>query len=278
MSTLKKIRGFVRSFFPKRMKDYPDWVAPFRGLRGLEVGGPSFAFSSIGFLPLYPVIASLDGCNFSTTTVWEGDIKEGDNFRYEKKTGRQFIADATALPMIKDESYDFLLSCHSLEHLANPIKALKEWRRVLKPGGLLLLIVPHRDATFDHKRPITTLSHLIQDYEQNMGEDDTTHFEEVIALHDIGRDRGVKDLAGFTERTKNNLSNRCVHHHTFNTPGLAKLVDYTGFEILKVSNFKPTHIVVLAKKSTAGSFNNAKMLDQQNPVFQNSMFPSDRLG
>jgi SAM-dependent methyltransferase len=41
-----------------------------------------------------------------------------------------------------DASYDFALASHVLEHLPNPAAALLEWRRVLKPGGRLLLFMP----------------------------------------------------------------------------------------------------------------------------------------
>jgi ubiquinone/menaquinone biosynthesis C-methylase UbiE len=36
-----------------------------------------------------------------------------------------------------------------LEHLPNPLQAVFEIRRVLKPGGQLLLVLPWKDATFD---------------------------------------------------------------------------------------------------------------------------------
>src|SRR5688572_8190471 len=133
---LKKLETTFRLYFPKRMKDRRKYMAYFRGLKGLEVGGPSLALSSKGFLPIYNVISGLDGCNFSANTVWEGHISEGQTFRYDKnKVGRQFIADATDLSVINSGAYDFVLSCHSLEHIANPIKALLEWKRVIRDGG-----------------------------------------------------------------------------------------------------------------------------------------------
>ncbi len=42
-----------------------------------------------------------------------------------------------------DGSQDFVFSSHCLEHLANWQGALLEWRRVLKPGGVLYLYLPH---------------------------------------------------------------------------------------------------------------------------------------
>ena len=53
--------------------------------------------------------------------------------------------DATFMIGVQDETYDFVYSSHCLEHIENPALALKNWFRILKPGGFLLLYVPHRD-------------------------------------------------------------------------------------------------------------------------------------
>jgi SAM-dependent methyltransferase len=275
---LKKLESRFREYFPKRMKDRHEYMAYLKGLKGLEVGGPSRVLSSKGFLPIYNVIASLDGVNFSTNTVWEGNISAGQTFQYDKnKVGRQFIAEATDLSVIGSDTYDFVLSCHSLEHIANPIKAILEWKRVTRNGGYILFVLPHKDRTFDRKRPITTLEHMIEDYERGTGEDDKTHFEDAVKLHDVSMDPGLEDPELLAERTANNFENRCVHHHIFNTPLLLKLVDYTGLQILKASLFTPFNIVVLARKVKDGNIDNRAFLDRENPLFNNSRFPSDRL-
>lgn len=43
------------------------------------------------------------------------------------------------------KSLDFVFSSHCLEHLNRPERALKEWIRVIKPGGILYLYLPHPD-------------------------------------------------------------------------------------------------------------------------------------
>jgi SAM-dependent methyltransferase len=43
------------------------------------------------------------------------------------------------------ETYDFVYSSHCLEHMIDPEVALKNWYRILKPGGYLIIVVPHRD-------------------------------------------------------------------------------------------------------------------------------------
>jgi SAM-dependent methyltransferase len=43
----------------------------------------------------------------------------------------------------KDNEFDVITMFYVLEHLPNPVKYLQEIYRILKPGGLLLLRVPH---------------------------------------------------------------------------------------------------------------------------------------
>jgi SAM-dependent methyltransferase len=52
------------------------------------------------------------------------------------------IADLTALPF-PDGCFDATVNIVTLEHVREPAAALAEMARVLKPGGRLLLIVPH---------------------------------------------------------------------------------------------------------------------------------------
>ncbi|MEI6559833.1 MAG: class I SAM-dependent methyltransferase [Rhodospirillaceae bacterium] len=44
---------------------------------------------------------------------------------------------------VAESSQDFVFSSHCLEHLERWPEALLEWRRVLKPGGVLYLYLPH---------------------------------------------------------------------------------------------------------------------------------------
>jgi len=60
-------------------------------------------------------------------------------------------ADICALPFAND-SYDFILCNHVLEHIPNDATAMKELYRVLKPGGTAILQIPlenDREVTFE---------------------------------------------------------------------------------------------------------------------------------
>lgn len=49
------------------------------------------------------------------------------------------------LSMFAGHSMDFVFSSHLLEHIKDTDKALKEWWRVIKPGGYLILYLPHKN-------------------------------------------------------------------------------------------------------------------------------------
>jgi ubiquinone/menaquinone biosynthesis C-methylase UbiE len=59
----------------------------------------------------------------------------------EMKGVHKMLENATALSF-KDASFDRLIAAHVLEHLPQPHKVLREWVRVLKPAGILSIILP----------------------------------------------------------------------------------------------------------------------------------------
>lgn len=74
-------------------------------------------------------------------------------------------AEADDLPL-PSESEDFVLSSHVVEHCPDLVRALLEWYRVLKPGGILYLITPKRDAApSDRGKPLTSWEHVAGDFD-----------------------------------------------------------------------------------------------------------------
>ncbi len=60
---------------------------------------------------------------------------------------RLFMADICNYPA-EDDSFDAIFFNHVLEHIPDDAAALREARRILKPGGLLVLGVPNEGAAF----------------------------------------------------------------------------------------------------------------------------------
>jgi SAM-dependent methyltransferase len=251
-----------------------------RDKKGIEIGGPSYNFTANGLFPVYPLAGNIDNCNFGGTTIWEGDINEGQTFQFDrnKPAGRQYIVEATSMECIPSASYDFVLSSHVLEHTANPILALSEWIRLLKDQGTLVLLLPHKDATFDHRRPVTTMQHLIADFNAGMTEDDLTHMPEIMALHDLKRDPEAGDLAAFKARSESNFENRCFHQHVFDTLLAVRLVDHMGLQIRAVEAIQPMHILTVAQKTVGGVLpDNSAYIAESAQYHRTSPFSSDHL-
>jgi SAM-dependent methyltransferase len=82
--------------------------------------------------------------------------------------------DGTILPF-PDESQDAIYTSHCLEHISDYKRVIKEWFRVLKTGGYLVIIVPHQylferrhelpSRIRDHKR-FYTPARLLQEIEE----------------------------------------------------------------------------------------------------------------
>ena len=226
--TVKRIIGIrgrllIRRFYPKRWRISKHYQRAFRGMQCLEIGGPSEILGDKGPLPLYSWLAEIDNCNFAEQTIWSSD-----SVIYS----RTFIVEGTALE-IESSSYDGAIACHCLEHIANPIKALREWRRVLRPHGILLLILPHRDHTFDWRRPVTTIEHMKKDYDTDMPESDLTHLDEILSLHDLSRDPRAGTPEQFRDRCLNNTKFRAIHHHVFAPQAAMEILQESGFSVVR---------------------------------------------
>jgi SAM-dependent methyltransferase len=243
----RKVYVFAKGVF-RRAKCYPLVRKHLSGKSGLEIGGPSYVFEIN--LPIYSHIQSLDNCVFAEVTHWEGARASGATFHFDqgKRTGNNFIAEGSTLERIADASYDFVLSSHNLEHIANPIKALQNWNRVLKPCGFLLLVLPDKHRTFDYRRPVTTLEHLRDDYARNMGEDDMTHVEEFVTLWDYKKYPIANSVDEHRQRYRNNFQQRLVHHHVFELKSATHFAKDCGWQVLAAERSRPNHLALFLQK------------------------------
>ena len=95
--------------------------------------------------PILDIGSGVDPLPFTGITRWDYqwtyDEVEG-GIRWKNEPGDR---DAQSLAGLEDESFNTVYASHILEHLPDPVEALRNWWRVLKPSGMLLIMVPHRD-------------------------------------------------------------------------------------------------------------------------------------
>lgn len=92
------------------------------------------------------------------------------------------LTDGEKLTGIDDESQDFVIANHFIEHCQNPIGTIQNFLRVLKRKGILFLTIPDKRFTFDVRRPETTFEHLLRDYREGAEWSRFGHHEEAHRL------------------------------------------------------------------------------------------------
>lgn len=88
------------------------------------------------------------------------------------------IDDAQTLATFADASVDFVIANHVLEHLEDPVGALRNLMRVLRPDGVLFLTLPDARHSFDAGRARTTVEHVLRDHEEGPEASRREHYEE----------------------------------------------------------------------------------------------------
>ena len=217
--------------------------ATLKDLNAIEVGGPSPYFDLRGFLPLYDVLKTCDNAICAPSNVHA--TYPADRSRYLNfLPGKNHLMDASeSLP----NKYQCILSSHVIEHLSNPLKTLELWKRHLIKPGFLLAIVPYKENTFDHRRPNTTFSHLLEDYEANTSETDQTHLNEIRQLHDFSKHNFDPDPKQYNAMLNNNEFYRVAHHHVFDLDLLVQCFLWANFEIVFSETIDPISNLILAK-------------------------------
>jgi predicted SAM-dependent methyltransferase len=119
------------------------------------------------------------------------------------------VSDIASLPFFEDNYADVIYSCHALEYFdrVEVLAVLKEWKRVLKPGGVLRTAVPNLEA-------------LIEVYKQ------TGETERIIG-----------PLFG---RIEINENQRLYHKTVYDFNSLSKVLDKAGFSSVQTYDWSET--------------------------------------
>lgn len=91
------------------------------------------------------------------------------------------VDDAERLDAVRNSSQDILIASHVLEHVHNVFSTLNNWLRVLRRGGVALVIVPDAcdyNRGGDHLRLITSPVHFLDEYVRPRNSHHAEHLRE----------------------------------------------------------------------------------------------------
>lgn len=143
------------------------------GLNGIEIGGA--AHNPFGLKTL----------NVDFTNDYSTEYKQEETKNCGQCMKVDVVAAGDHLPF-SDNSLDFVISSHVIEHFYDPVKTMKEWLRVVKPGGFVYVIAPHKERTPDKVRPRTPLAEIIDRHEHpHPPEHDDHHHYSVWTTEDF---------------------------------------------------------------------------------------------
>jgi SAM-dependent methyltransferase len=131
------------------------------GLSGIEIGAAAHNPFNI------------PDCKFVDRTDDPDDIfKKGSLELCGEHTPVDYVMEGDDLHEFPDNTWDYVLTSHVLEHFFDPIKAIKEWFRVIKPGGYIFMIVPNSTSLPGEDRPPHRPQEIVDRHEGNIKPED----------------------------------------------------------------------------------------------------------
>jgi predicted SAM-dependent methyltransferase len=130
------------------------------------------------------------------------------------------VDDGERLGKIADESQDFVIANHFVEHCQDPIRAVGHMVRVLREDGCLYISLPDKRYTFDRDRPLTSIEHILSDYRCGPDGSRRHHLEEWFRLVEKIEDEAQRQHAvdEFLQ------SEGHIHYHVWNQKEMLELI------------------------------------------------------
>ena len=165
------------------------------------------------------------------------------------------VDDGEKLSRIEDESLDFIIANHMLEHCENPLGTIRNHLRKIRSSGILYYAIPDQRYGFDLNRPLTPFGHLVQDDRQGPEASRWSHFHEWARL--VGEKTSPKDVDAEARRLME--LNYSIHFHVWNEMTfhefLLKAQSYLK-RPFSVTHFEQndTEIIAVLKKEPSNDF------------------------
>jgi SAM-dependent methyltransferase len=130
------------------------------------------------------------------------------------------VDDGEMLHHFPDNSLDFIIANHMLEHTENPLGTIRRHLRKVKPGGVLYYAIPDRRMSFDVDRKLTSFLHLVLDDRLGPALSRERHFREWVKYVTKEHDP-VRAKAELEKLMRINYS---IHFHVWQTDSFLKFI------------------------------------------------------
>jgi SAM-dependent methyltransferase len=157
------------------------------------------------------------------------------------------VDNGETLQEIKDNSLDFIIANHFIEHCENPLGTIRNHVKKLKGNGILFYAIPNKTMTFDKKRPTTTFEHLVKDDQYGPEISRFSHHQEWVEKVLRVPDNEVQDTI-----EKNISSNYSIHFHVWDEKALREFAknieDLIQVTLLEFCRVRGEIILVFIKR------------------------------
>lgn len=136
------------------------------------------------------------------------------------------VDDAQELSVIDDNSYDFVAAACVLAQLRNPILALKHWLRVVRPGGVLYLVISDPGSSESKLRRRCSLEHAILDYTYPSEERDYEHY-----LDFVSRVKGIRGVAALEVADRLAGEDAIIDFHPFEAASMMDILKWISTNV-----------------------------------------------
>lgn len=208
--------GLIPSVYDKGVVFYRVWGRQWFGAQfhghGLELSAASAPWP----------------CKLGVTVDYSDPFNQNDGCKtgYANKdyVPLTYHASLEDMSEIKKTDYNFICCSHVIEHTPNVLLALKNVYEHLLPGGMFVMAVPHMNHTFDHLRILTTLSHIVTDYEDYKYERNLLHVVDHFENVNIKHFGGAEDITKICQDYILGKAKIDIHYHTFTEENMAQII------------------------------------------------------
>jgi SAM-dependent methyltransferase len=154
------------------------------------------------------------------------------------------LDDGEKLSSIGDDSVDFVIANHMLEHCEDTLTALSTFLRVVRAGGVVYLAIPDKRYTFDVSREVTSIAHVLRDQLDGPQGSREEHYLDWV--RNVNHKPETQVRAECDVLMKMRYS---IHFHVWTLSGFAGLLRYCQRQLrmpFKLELLKPNQFEVIA--------------------------------